>query len=244
MEMKKIVVGLFVLLACMAFPSCTSDDEPKVEVDSEVVSACASGELTKCYKLVDREYHGHKISSAKSAETKGDYIVDPLEFDPTDRTILFMKGQTLTPLHWTTSDQESYTIHLLQEVWNAYRKMASSKVELYVAVPFGFDESDSSLRTLDRTYSVMVMKEDKLRLKYTDEDSGSRIVYDYVKYPISKYELDLCAVFDSKLEAYRYIAETAKGLFGSKLDMSTVYPGAKEVIDLDDLIDRLDKGLY
>lgn len=242
--MKKIVVGLFALMTCFVLSACSSDDEPKVEVDSEVVSACASGELTKCYKLVDREYHGYKISSAKSAEKKGDYIVDPLEFDPTDRTILFMKGQTLTPLHWTTSDQESNTIHLLQEVWNAYRKMANSKVELYVAVPFGFDKSNSSLRTLDRTYSVMVMKEDKLRLKYKDEDKDSRIVYDYVKYPISQYELDRCAVFDSNLEAYRYVAETAKDFFGSKLDMSAVYPGDKEVIDLDDLIDRLDKGLY
>lgn len=244
MEMKKIVVGLFVLVACMAFPSCSSDDEPKVEVDSEVVSACASGELTQCYKLVDREYHGHKIGSAKSAETKGDYIVDPLEFDPTDWTILFMDGKTITPLHWDSNDENYGTISILNEVWYAYRKMANSKVELYVAVPFGFDESDSSLRTSDRTYSVMVMKEDKLRLKYKDEDRDSRIVYDYVKYPISQLELDRSVVFDSYLEAYRYIAETAKDFFGSKLDMSAVYPGAKEVIDLDDLIDRLDKGLY
>lgn len=234
MEMKKIVVGLFVLVACMAFPSCTSDDEPKVEVDSEVVSAYESGEVTGCFKLADREYFGSKI----------DGMADPLEFDPTDWTILFMDGKTITPLHWNSNDENYGTISIFHEVWYAYRKMANSKIELYVAVPFGFDKSNSSLRTLDRTYSVMVMKEDKLRLKYKDEDKDSRIVYDYVKYPISQLELDRSVVFDSYLEAYRYIAETAKGLFGSKLDMSTVYPGAKEVIDLDDLIDRLDKGMY
>lgn len=230
----KLLKALFAILFLVGLSACSSDDEPKVEVDSEVVSAYESGEVTGCFKLASREYSGSKIG----------VMADPLEFDPTDWTIIFMKGQTLTPLHWTTSDQESYTIHLLQEVWNAYRKMANSKVELYVAVPFGFDESNNSFRTLDRTYSVMVMKEDKLRLKYKDEDRGSRIVYDYVKYPISQYELDQSVVFGSYLEAYRYIAETAKGLFGSKLDMSTVYPGDKTVIDLDDLIDRLDKGLY
>lgn len=240
----KLLKTLFAILFLVGLSACSSDDEPKVEVDSEVVSACASGELTKCYKLVDREYHGHKTGSAKSAETKGDYIVDPLEFDPTDRTILFMDGKTITPLHWDSNDENYGTISILNEVWYAYRKMANSKVELYVAVPFGFDESNNSFRTLDRTYSVMVMKEDKLRLKYKDEDNGSRIVYDYVKYPISQYELDQRVVFGSYLEAYRYIAETAKGLFGSKLDMSTVYPGDKTVIDLDDLIERLDKGLY
>lgn len=244
MEMKKIVIGLFALTACVAFQSCSSDDEPKVEVDSEVVSACASGELTKCYKLVDREYHGHKNGSAKSAETKGDYIVDPLEYDPSDWTILFMDGKTITPLHWDSSDENYGTISILNEVWYAYRKMANSKVELYVAVPFGFDESNSSFRTLDRTYSVMVMKEDKLRLKYKDEDRDSRIVYDYVKYPISQYELDQCAVFDSKLEAYRYIAETAKDFFGSKLELCKVYPSATGIIDIDDLLERLDKGMY
>lgn len=240
----KLLKTLFAILFLVGLSACSSDDEPKVEVDSEVVSACASGELTKCYKLVDREYHGHKTGSAKSAETKGDYIVDPLEFDPTDWTILFMDGKTITPLHWDSNDENYGTISILNEVWYAYRKMANSNVELYVAVPFGFDKSNSSLRTSDRTYSVMVMKEDKLRLKYKDEDRSSRIVYDYVKYPISQYELDQRVVFGSYLEAYRYIAETAKGLFGSKLDMSTVYPGAKEVIDIDDLIDRLDKGLY
>lgn len=239
--MNRLIILMVSLLAMLAV-SCSSD-EPKTEIDSEVVQAYRAGGVTKCFKIADLDIFIRDNSHSKWKRPDSDYVVDLIY----NRSILFSNGKVCTSLNFSLGQGE--LIDRLSMVWEAYRKKTQCKEILYVAVPFELDESTNRMRIDDSLYNVEKMTETELRINdNVSDDDCMKIVFKYELSSISPSEVERIVTFDSRKDAYYHIVKVAREYFGDTIDLNKVYaPNIildDPIIDLNELEDRLDAGMY
>lgn len=246
MKVSKTILWFIVTSLGLIVSSCSSD-EPKPEIDNDVVSAFRSGKVSKSFKLVDIDCYERNDS-----QSKWEYTGSPSSviFMGSYNPIVFADGKVLVPFLLTErveyrSQGHYETIWLLSEVLSVYRKMTDNKEKPYVGTPFEFEISTNSFAIKDEQYSVEKMTDKELCISHNVDKSGThKWQYRYEAYYMLQHDRESIVAFDSDKDAAHHIVTVAREYFGDTVDLNkyndTDGKNNLQVIDLDDLERKID----
>lgn len=115
--------------------------------------------------------------------------------------------------------------------WSAYCRATGEKKQLYVTSGFEYNESESLFNIDGAAYEVLEFNASRLRLSFETTYMGGRtheggkhkfvLVYEIAD-PV-RFESDNVLQFNSDIECYWFIYNTAHDYFGEYIDLNAVY---------------------
>lgn len=241
--MKQIkAIALLSLAAGFLLAACSSEDEPKQEIDAQTVKGYQSGELSRCFKIKNYEtYVREDGNSSKWKEPDKDYCRD---FFPISR-IYFTEGKVWIMLELDPV-KNSYAKWQTMMALNAYKKVSQKKPVIYVATTFRVDPESNVMRIKDSYFKVIKMTNASLVLDdYVEEVYPEDRIRDILYYEseiIPQEELDRSVSFESERAALLYIIKIAREQFGNIIDLNKIYSSEildEPIINLDELEEKI-----
>ncbi len=235
---------LFTLLLAVFMIAC-SDDSPmnNGEVNEEVIATLSREGSVATYKRQSLRYFEKGLLN--NSNDWEEVNLDELNgFRPVlESTLCFQDGKLWEPIVLFTSITGPYPVG---RVWNAYKRVTHTSLELYVKSKFDFDVVNSTMEINGKEFKVLEFTDKELRLNYESLGCNSYgetwpklEVYRYTLTTPKRFDSKYTMAFDSDVECYRYIIDVAREKFGRYINLNEVYAGEayleEPIIDLDEV---------